>query len=82
MKQKELMLSPQAISERLDISVQAARERMEEMPGCVDIGGGGKNRMLRVPESGLEAWLSNKVVMISRSSGKIARRRGGKLQAV
>ena len=78
----ERMLSPQMISEQLDISVQAARDRMEEMPGCVDIGGGGKNRMLRVPESGLEAWLSNKVIVISRSSGKLRRRRGGKLQAV
>ena len=78
----ELMLSPQAIAERLDISLQAARARMEEMPGCVDIGGGGRNRMLRVPESGLDAWLSNKVVVMGRSSGKIARRRGGKLQAV
>ena len=78
----DLMLSPQAIAERLDISLQAARARMEEMPGCVDIGGGGRNRMLRVPESGLEAWLSNKVVVMGRSSGKIARRRGGKLQAV
>jgi len=79
---KDLMLSPQAIAERLDISLQAARARMEEMPGCVDIGGGGRNRMLRVPESGLDAWLSNKVVVMGRSSGKIARRRGGKLQAV
>lgn len=78
----ERMLSPQAIAERLDISISAARERMENMPGCVDLGGGGKNRMLRVPESGLEAWLSNRVVVMSRSSGKIARRRNGKLQAV
>lgn len=78
---RELMLSPQAIAERLDISLQAARDRMAEMPGCVDIGAG-KNRMLRVPESGLEAWLSNKVVVIGRSTGKLARRRGGKLQAV
>ncbi len=78
---KELMLSPQAIAERLDISLQAARERMEEMPGCVDIGRGERNRVLRVPESGLEAWLSNRVVMITRSSGKIARRKCGKLQA-
>jgi hypothetical protein len=78
---RELMLSPQAIAERLDISLQAARDRMAEMPGCVDIGAG-KNRVLRVPESGLEAWLSNKVVVIGRSTGKLARRRGGKLQAV
>ena len=78
---KEIMLSPQAIAERLDISLQAARERMEEMPGCVNIGSG-KTRLLRVPESGLEAWLSNRVVVITRSSGKIARRRGGRLQAV
>lgn len=78
---RELMLSPQAIAERLDISLQAARDRMAEMPGCVDIGAG-KNRVLRVPESGLDAWLSNKVVVIGRSTGKLARRRGGKLQAV
>lgn len=78
---REAMLSPQAVAERLDISLQAARVRMAEMPGCVDIGGG-KNRMLRVPESGLEAWLSNKVVVIPRSTGKIARRRNGKLVAV
>ena len=70
---RELMLSPQVIAERLDISIQAARDRMAEMPGCVDIGAG-KNRVLRVPESGLEAWQSNRVVMIPRSSGKIARR--------
>lgn len=76
------MLSPQAVAERLDISLQAARARMEEMPGCVDIGSGGRNRMLRVPESGLDAWLSNKVIVLARSSGKIQRRRGGKLQAV
>jgi hypothetical protein len=75
------MLSPQAIAERLDISLQAARDRVAEMPGCVDIGAG-KNRVLRVPESGLDAWLSNKVVVIGRSTGKLARRRGGKLQAV
>jgi len=77
----EKMLSPTAISKLMDISIQAARERMAEMPGCVDIGSG-KNRMLRVPESGVEAWLSNKIVMITRTKGKMARRRGGKLQAV
>lgn len=78
---KKAMLSPQAIAELLDISVAAARERMEDMPGCVDIGNG-KSRVLRVPEEGLEAYLSNRVIMITRTSGKIARRRSGKLQAV
>ena len=78
---RELMLSPQAIAERLDISLQAARDRMAEMPGCVDIGAG-KNRVLRVPESGLEAWTSNRVVCISRAMKKTPRRKNGKLIAV
>lgn len=78
----EKMLSPEQIGKLLDISPQAARDRMESMPGCVNIGEGKKNRILRVPESGLEAWLSNRVVVINQCSGKLQRRRGGKLQAV
>ena len=75
------MLSPEAVARILDISPQTARDKMEQMPGCINIGEG-KNRILRVPPEGLEAWLSNKVVMIQRSSGKIARRKAGRLQAV
>lgn len=72
---KERYLTPKDVAERMGISIGAARSRMMEMPGCIDVGsGGGKYRTLRVPESGLEAWQSNRVVMIQRSTGKIARR--------
>jgi len=77
----ERMLSPKDVAARMNISVSAARARMEEMPGCINVGAG-SSRVLRVPESGLEAWISNRMVTIRHSTGKIARRRNGKLQAV
>ena len=81
MERDKPMLNPQDVAKRMNISVSAARERMEEMPGCIDIGKG-KNRVLRVPESGLEAWTSNRVVCISRAMKKTPRRKNGKLIAV
>lgn len=66
-------LSPKEVAERLCISVSAARTRMAEMPGCVNIGQG-KTLILRVPESGLEAWTDNRVVVITRRCTKIARK--------
>ena len=72
---KEKYLTPKDVAEIMGISISSARDRMAEMPGCIDVGsGGGKYRTLRVPESGLEAWQSNRVVLIPRSTGKIARR--------
>ena len=70
---KEPYLSAKDVAERLNISVSAARARMMEMPGCVNVGMG-KTQILRVPESGLEAWRDNRILVIPRSSGKIARR--------
>lgn len=75
------MLGPKQVAEVLDISVSTARARMAEMPGCINVGGR-ESQVLRVPESGLEAWISNRMVTIRHSTGKIARRRNGKLQAV
>ena len=71
---KEKYLTPKDVAEQMGISVGTARARMLEMPGCINIGSGNRNQILRVPESGLEAWQSNRVVLIPRSTGKIARR--------
>lgn len=72
---KERYLSPKDVAERMGISIGAARARMAEMPGCIDVGsGGGKYRTLRVPESGLEAWQSNRVIVIPARSRKLERR--------
>ena len=70
----ERYLTPKDVSELMGISVGAARARMLEMTGCINVGSGTKYQSLRVPESGLEAWRSNRVVMMPRSTGKIARR--------
>lgn len=70
---REAYLSPKDVAERMNISVSAARARMMEMPGCVNVGQG-KTLRLRVPESGLEAWRDNRIIVLPRSSGKIARR--------
>ena len=70
---RESYLSPKDVAERLNISVSAARARMAEMPGCVNVGQG-KTQILRVPESGLEAWTDNRILVFRRSSGKIARK--------
>ena len=75
------MLDSRKVKEILCCSMETARNIMAEMPGCVDIGTG-KTRSLRVPVSGLEAYLSNNVIAIRPASNRIARRRGGKLQAV
>lgn len=74
---KERYLSPREVAERMSISVSAARARMPEMPGCVNVGGG-KSQVLRVPESGLEAWQDNRVICIRKYDGKIARRPVGR----
>jgi len=75
------MLSPKDVAERMNISVSAARTRMREMPGCVNIGAG-NSQILRVPESGLDAWISNRMIVIPRSNNRTLRRKNGKLVAV
>ena len=65
----------------MGISTGAARIRMREMAGCVNVGSG-KNEILRVPESALETWADNRVIVMVRHDGRLARRKGGKLQAV
>ena len=70
---KERFLSPKEVAENMGISISAARSRMPEMPGCIDVGEG-KNRILRVPESGLEMWQETRTIITQRSTGKIARR--------
>lgn len=71
---KERYLKPSDVAEILGISVGTARAKMAEMPGCINVGGGTAHRALRVPESGLEAWRDNRVICITHSTGKIARR--------
>lgn len=71
---KEKYLGPKEVAELMGISIGTARVRMAEMPGCINVGGGGKNKVLRVPESGIEAWASNRVVVPQRISLKIPRR--------
>lgn len=75
------LLNPKQVAGRLGISEQTARVRMAEMPGCINVGSA-VNRILRVPESGLEAWTSNRVVCMSRANMKTPRRKKGKLVAV
>ena len=77
----ERYLSPKEVGQIMGISAAAARVRMREMPGCLNIGSG-KNEILRVPESALETWADNRVIVMARHDGKLARRRGGKLIAV
>ena len=74
---KERFLSTQEVAENIGISLSAARARMSEMPGCIDVGEG-KNRILRVPESGLETWQENRAVHPVMNSGKMARRNNRK----
>ena len=74
------MLGPKQVADLLGVSESTARERMADMPGCVNVGSG-KYQILRVPESGLDAWMSNRVVTL-RPARKIARRKNGKLMAV
>ncbi len=71
---REKYLRPCDVSEILGISVGTARVKMAEMPGCINVGGGGSHRALRVPESGLAAWRDNRIICIAHSTGKIARR--------
>ena len=75
------ILKPKDIAEMLSISEATARVRMREMPGCVNIGTN-RNEILRVPESGFQDWLSNRVVALRPCNGKLARRKHGKLRAV
>ncbi len=75
---KERFLSAKEVAENMGISLSAARARMSEMPGCIDVGEG-KNRILRVPESGLETWQANRAVRVIPNSGKIARRNTRKM---
>ena len=74
MGMKEKYLRPCEVAEILGISVGTARVKMAEMPGCINVGGGDSHRALRVPESGLEAWRDNRVICMTHSTGKIARR--------
>ena len=74
---KDRYLKPKDVAEYLGISVGTARVIMPEMPGCIDVGGGGKNRALRVPESGIEAWKDSKIIFIHHSNGKLQRRKNG-----
>ena len=69
----ERMLKPKDVAEIMGISVSTARVRMLEMPGCVNVGAG-KSLVLRVPESGLEAWKDNRVIVVPKFDGHIARR--------
>ena len=69
----ERYLKPKEVAALLGVSLQTARSRMADMPGCIDVGRGG-NQSLRVPESGLEAWKANKVVCVQKASWRIARR--------
>lgn len=71
---KEKYYSPKEVAEIMGISVGAARVRMLDMPGCSNVGSSKNYMVLRVPESGLEAWQGNRTIQISRNSGKIARR--------
>lgn len=71
---KDRYLKPCEVAEILGISVGAARAKMAEMPGCINVGSGGSHRALRVPESGLEAWRDNRIICFTHSTGKIARR--------
>ena len=75
---REKYLKPKDVAEILSISTSAARVIMPNIPGCINVGSGENNRCLRVPESGLEAWRSNKVICIQHSDGKIARRKIGR----
>ena len=72
---KDRYLKPKEVAETLGISVQTARARMPEMPGCINIGGGKNNQALRVPESGLEAWRDEKIVTVGRPTWRIPRRK-------
>ena len=78
---KERYLKPEEVAEILGIAVQTARSRMLEMPGCINVGSGGRYQSLRVPESGLEAWQDQKILVIPRNDGKIARRPIGRRRA-
>ena len=78
---KERLLKPSEVAEILGISKSAARDRMQDMPGCIDVGAGGPNRQLRVTPSALEAWMDNRVIAIQHSTGKIARRPVGRRRA-
>jgi len=78
---REKMLSPKDVAERMNISVSAARTRMREMPGCVNVGAG-NSQILRVPESGLDAWMSNRVIVMPRNNNRTLRRKNGRLVAI
>ena len=54
----ENMLSVKTIALMMDCHPDTARERMQEMPGCVNVGSE-KRRQLLVPLSGLREWLVN-----------------------
>ena len=81
MTDKRKYLSPKEVGEMLGLSPAAARDRMREMPGCVNVGSG-KYEILRVPVGAVETWADNRILVMARHSGKMARRKNGKLQAV
>ena len=72
-------------------SYDTARQRMEEMPDCINVGSQ-KRRQLMVPQSSLESWFRNHRIRQEKPEvkipvcrdGKMARidRRTGKLKAV
>ena len=52
------MLTVKTIALMMDCHPDTARERMQEMPGCVNVGSE-KRRQLLVPLSGLREWLAS-----------------------
>lgn len=74
----EKYLTPKEVAEILQISVSTARGHMARMPGCINVGCGGRYQTLRVPESALNAWRDNRIICMPAHSGKIARRPIGK----
>ena len=82
------MLTVNTVSLMMGCCPDTARERMEEMPGCVNVGSE-KRRQLLVPLSGLREWLAchrvaalNMPVHMGNQNGRIARkdRRTGEIK--
>lgn len=74
------MLKVKDIALMMGCSYDTARQRMEEMPDCVNVGTE-KRRQLLVPLSGLREWLSNHrveaitmPVHLGCNDGKMARK--------
>lgn len=74
------MLTVKTVSLMMGCCYDTARERMAEMPGCVNVGTE-RRRQLLVPLSGLREWLSNHrveaitmPVHLGCNDGKMARK--------